>query len=319
MKRVLSLLLVVCLFSGMVAGCGKSDEEKEEYASKEMIEVNVNGVCSFSIPKEWEYKRGHDINQFDSTGFYVYTFDNGEGYFRIDCTHFDNGNGIEELISDLGNGREFSYDDLTQVNQEDIEMDGQDRILYESTCEDTYDVKEKGTLKYAAAAYGQGCVEFNLFVKEEATQNYMSIFKEILGTVKFDMTPYPANNEEDAQEDTVELTGNLLLDTELKIASVTSGAGDVIGSRGEQSISKDELKTVSQEQFQEYMNKRVLDSYKSANLKWVTIMFGDGTGLHFMPGTAMATYGKVDGEGAIEEQIGVVAIQDDGTYSYNGF
>lgn len=119
--------------------------------------------------------------------------------------------------------------------------------------------------------------------------------------------------EEKEQEN--ELTGNILLDTKPEVVDVLSGTNEFIGSRVLYKISKNDMQSVSQEQFAEFMDKRVLGISKTFN--YLTIDFGDGTGFLCMPGIAVATYGEIDETGSIINQIGVVMPEESGLYSYN--
>lgn len=63
------------------------------------------------------------------------------------------------------------------------------------------------------------------------------------------------------------------------------------------------------------MNARILQ-LSNEMFNYVTIDFGDGTGLLFMPGVSVVTYGEIDTTGSIISQIGIAMLEETGAYSY---
>ena len=120
--------------------------------------------------------------------------------------------------------------------------------------------------------------------------------------------------EEETEEAPQEATGNPLLDAEVQVNDVMNGAGtEKIGEWAEVNISKEVLKTVTNEQFTEFCTNVVDNS----GYNWFTIICDDGTGIVFSGSmTSNATYGEVDNEGAITTAIGYILLED-GAYTYS--
>lgn len=106
---------------------------------------------------------------------------------------------------------------------------------------------------------------------------------------------------------------NPLMKADLQTADVKNGTGDkVIGKRGYIKIDKAALKSITNEQFTEFANKKVNDS----GLNWVSIICEDGTGICFVGSvSSVADYGTQDSEGKINKQIGVIMLEENG-YTY---
>lgn len=110
---------------------------------------------------------------------------------------------------------------------------------------------------------------------------------------------------------------NPLTEAELNVIDVMNGTGDKkIGERAEIEISKETLKTVTQEQYAEFCQNVVKDSGYNA----VTIRCDDGTGIVFAGSmSALSEYGEINDDGEISSQIGMITVQDDGTYLYEEY
>lgn len=115
---------------------------------------------------------------------------------------------------------------------------------------------------------------------------------------------------ESSDEDTTQKTGNLLLDSEIDVEPSLSGSGEVIGTWGKYTISKEEISKVTPEQFKEFMDQKVLGTMKGV-IDYATIVFGDGTGIHFIPGVNIADYGKISEDGSIIQTYGNIILRDD--------
>lgn len=118
-------------------------------------------------------------------------------------------------------------------------------------------------------------------------------------------------------EESVAKTGNPLLDTELVVADVMNGAGTkAIGESAFVVVDLETMKNVTEEQYHEFCEGVVRDS----GYNWITIDFNNGTGLCFQGSSpALATYGKIDNEKCITEQMGNVMSMGDGTYEFTAF
>lgn len=118
--------------------------------------------------------------------------------------------------------------------------------------------------------------------------------------------------EETAPEQTGSI--NVLMTAPLKEYDVKNGTKtEVIGTRAQIIVDKELMELTTNEEFKEFCDIVVKDS----GYNWLTISFGNGYGIQF-PGsmTYYAEYGKLDNEGCIEELIGNIMLQEDGTYKY---
>lgn len=123
-----------------------------------------------------------------------------------------------------------------------------------------------------------------------------------------------AEPEKDTEEQSVESI-NILLTAPVTVHEVKNGTKtEVIGEWAEIVIAKELVVATTQEEFVEFCQTVVADS----GYNWFTISFGDGYGIQFQGSmTMIATYGTLDADGCIEEAVGMIMIQDDGTYSYS--
>lgn len=124
--------------------------------------------------------------------------------------------------------------------------------------------------------------------------------------------PAPTAEKQTKAQDTAK-SDNPLMTIDLQTADVKNGTGDkVIGKRGYIKIDKAALKTITNEQFTEFANKKVDNS----GLNWVSIICEDGTGICFAGSIgSVADYGTQDAEGRINKQIGVIMLEENG-YTY---
>ena len=118
------------------------------------------------------------------------------------------------------------------------------------------------------------------------------------------------NSVNDANE------SNPLIAAELQVADVNSGSGKKIGEYAYINVDLETMDTVTMDQYDQFCNEVVKDS----GYNWITIDFGDGSGLCFQGGNqTAATYGTLDGEKCITEQKGNVMKTGDGIYEYTAF
>lgn len=123
--------------------------------------------------------------------------------------------------------------------------------------------------------------------------------------------------ETEAESETAEQStesSNILLTAPVTVRDVKNGTNtEVIGEWAEIVVAKELVEAVTMDEFVEFCNTAVQDS----GYNWYTISFGDGTGIQFQGSiSAVATYGTLDNEGCIEEAVGTIMLQEDGTYSY---
>ena len=109
---------------------------------------------------------------------------------------------------------------------------------------------------------------------------------------------------------------SFLLDYDLETADVKNGTGDtVIGERAYITIPSEKLSEITGEDLKEFADTNV----DGAAYNWVSIMTDSGEGICFTgSNTQIATYGKLDEEGAVLESLGIWLKGNDGyTYKQN--
>jgi hypothetical protein len=83
----------------------------------------------------------------------------------------------------------------------------------------------------------------------------------------------------------------------IKVYSVWNGSGtSIIGERAEIVATKEEVKALSSEEFNEFLENEIADS----GYNWFTIDFGDGTGIQFAGcDIEIPSYGTITDEGMV--------------------
>ncbi|MBR2401509.1 MAG: hypothetical protein IKB01_01900 [Lachnospiraceae bacterium] len=126
--------------------------------------------------------------------------------------------------------------------------------------------------------------------------------------------PEPQPEPEKETEEQSAGSINILLTAPITEHEVKNGSKtEVIGEWAEIVVAKELMLATTQEEYAEFCETVVADS----GYNWFTISFGDGYGIQFQGSISyVATYGTLDTDGCIEEAIGTIMIQGDGTYSY---
>lgn len=117
------------------------------------------------------------------------------------------------------------------------------------------------------------------------------------------------------KESTTEaISNNILMNADFKVANVMSDDKSTkLGQYGYIIITKDQLKSITMEDYNEFCNKIV----DGSGYNWVSIICEDGTGICFAGSLPYcADYGKVDKDGAILQSIGTIISNFDCTYTY---
>ena len=106
---------------------------------------------------------------------------------------------------------------------------------------------------------------------------------------------------------------NPLLKNQFSIEDVMNGFNtDKIGEYGIVSIDKETLKNITQDQFKEFIDKKVIDS----GLNWVSIICSDNTAIIFNGSNhQIATYGECSNDGIVTKPLGYLMLTTDG-YEY---
>ncbi len=108
---------------------------------------------------------------------------------------------------------------------------------------------------------------------------------------------------------------NILLNKQIQTANVMNGLGDaIIGERAYIEVTNDEMTSLTLEQFQEFANTTVKD-YKG---NYFSIIATDSKKAIFFPNSdiTIIQYGIVNDNGMLDEVIGHILLQDDGSYTY---
>lgn len=184
--------------------------------------------------------------------------------------------------------------------------DGMNDAMSQETTQDETDAEEEAT----------EAVEANTTAAETSTED-----QEEPEQVAAEETKEQEEQEQPEQTQDEEPTGqeqtgsiNVLLTAPVTVHDVKNGTKtEKIGEWAEVVVAKELLEATTDEEFAEFCNEVVKDS----GYNWVTISCGDGTGIQFQGSiSSVATYGKIDTDGCIEESIGTIMVQEDGTYSY---
>lgn len=126
-------------------------------------------------------------------------------------------------------------------------------------------------------------------------------------------------NDTESRENVLESeeseTGTPLLDAEVIVCDVMNGTKtEKLGEYAYITVPLETMKKVTMEQYDEFCDQKVQDS----GYNWVTIDFGNGSGLQFQGSTpAVATYGTLDNEECIEESKGTVMMTGENTYEHS--
>ena len=94
-----------------------------------------------------------------------------------------------------------------------------------------------------------------------------------------------------------------------------NGLGDsAIGERAYIEVTNDEMTSLTLEQFQEFAST-VVSNYDG---NYFSIIATDSKKAIFFPasGITIVQYGTVDDNGMLDEVIGYILLQDDGSYTY---
>lgn len=117
----------------------------------------------------------------------------------------------------------------------------------------------------------------------------------------------------DKDKPSISLSSNPLIRSEFAIGDVMNGDNtDKIGEYGIITIDKEVLKNITQDQFKEFINKKVVDS----GLNWVSIMCFDNTAIIFNGSNhQIVTYGECSNDGIVTKPLGYLMLTTDG-YEY---
>ena len=125
----------------------------------------------------------------------------------------------------------------------------------------------------------------------------------------------PNRTEKNQEPETQEpMSDNPLMAAEVLVGDVMNGIRtEKLWEWAKVSITKETLKSITQEQFSEFCHSRV----EGSGYNWYAISCEDGTGIQFAGSISyVATYGTLDSDGCIVESAGTIMILEDGSYSY---
>lgn len=316
MKKTMSLLLIIVLCYGILVGCGgnkvPAEKQREEietsgFDSKSNKIISIRNIF-FEIPGSWE--KGEDSRE---DILYFYPDD-----AMLMVQHFALENLDDETVrKEFLDGFALALDKYKLISEESIEINGNNAYRYKMQMNMHSEAYESEMVLFNC---NDAVMAFMMSTLSSSEKNYIGDFRKILDSIHIDDINLEREEEQAEENQTKEqieekeLTGNILFDTDLQIDTVISG--EWVGHWGKIRISKEDVKQITENQFRNYMNEKILEAYKDTALDWICIVFGDGTGLNFIPGVAVATYGEIDNEGGITKQIGIVMPQEDGMYIY---
>lgn len=126
-----------------------------------------------------------------------------------------------------------------------------------------------------------------------------------------EVTDSPAETNAPENPVDAEDIDNPLMTAAFKTAPVLNGSGtEKIGDRGYIEITKEDLKSVTEEQYRTFIEKCV----SGAGYNWVSIICDDGTGLS-ISNPSVSVYGELNDEGMITKTLGGIYDMDGG-YQY---
>lgn len=283
--------LSVILF--LMVGCKKEESSSAQNIEKENLNKNATKKCTvkdcaFEIPRDWEVNADDDGGDYGNDvvqlGVVSMPIDNKLSMDDKAVQEY-----VENAVLSAGNNYEINQTEMTTVASElgyrIYSISGQD-------------------INTISTAF---CSEDNLFIfnfiyKPDGNIDYTAYYDEVIASIKMSFS-----KEKDK-------TGNKLLDAKIDIEPSYSGSGEVIGNWGKYSLAKEELKSLTQEQFKEFMNQRVMGTLIGV-VDYANIVFDDGTVLHFTPGTEIVDYGEGDEDGSLVNTKGFVVLRD-GQYMY---
>ena len=120
------------------------------------------------------------------------------------------------------------------------------------------------------------------------------------------------NVNETASDTNTNESSNILLSKQIQTADVIGDT--VIGERAYIEVTNDEMTSLTLEQFQEFANTVV----KNYDGNYFSIIATDSKKAIFFPASdiTIIQYGTVDDNGMLNEVIGYILLQDDGSYTY---
>ena len=141
MKRVLSMLLAVCLCCGLLAGCGngngrekekKAVTEKKEYVILGKKAKTIEGVCSYRVPEKWEE------TETDWGNGYEYTYSFEDGYLKVWYVDVydveENRKQLKDLILASYAYRAGEFKEYDEIEGSEVVISGQSQLLGEYSC-----------------------------------------------------------------------------------------------------------------------------------------------------------------------------------------
>ena len=187
MKRVLSMLLAVCLCCGLLAGCGGKEKIlTEDFDSTTNQNVTIS-TCNFEVPKSWEKgdrSTGEILYYYPEEGLLMV------GYSEMDQSILDK-QAREEFIASFGE----EFDGFELKKEIECEVDGFKAYRHDVSikmADDNYDTS------MVTMDCGKGVVSFMMAVLETSDKDYSQDFSDIVSSIKrmlpFERTISEANS-----------------------------------------------------------------------------------------------------------------------------
>ena len=179
MKRVLSLLLVVCLCFGMIAGCGRNDKKGKDNSISEaesVKEATING-CTFEVPTSWE--------DGDNTSDILYFYPE-DGMLMV--AYSDMNGTIEDKSTrdDFINSFGASMENYELLKETEISIAGVKAYKHDMKIELA---EEKWDASMVTFDCDGGVISFLMSTLEGAKENYDKKLNSILDSVKIERGP----------------------------------------------------------------------------------------------------------------------------------
>lgn len=270
------LVFIIFEFGSCVSSCSSSDSDTIENRDIPVVTVNTVGTGNPKIFDTLAKEYTTDINAFDEV--------------KIEYDNSDDGNIYIVYLTKYGTSETFQK---IKKGQEDI-----------SIWNDIVD-----------ALTAEGANSYNKVKAIESDANViinlMNDLNEELALIIITdgiLFHNELNDNQDNQDTLVTSTiiagtdnGNLLMACDVIVIDILNGSMDnVIGQRAEVHISKDDLLSITENEFIEFTENVVVPS----GYNWFTIICDDGTGINFVgSNTNVIEYGKLDDEGRINTLI----------------
>lgn len=305
-KKIAKCVLIIFIISLFAVGC--SSGNKEPISSSDNPELKCESINDFSSDSKfwsWAYDNIPTVSIPEiSSGKY------DESYVCIDAW----------IIGVVENNGWYEIPIVAEISPEEYS-----RMLYTPGI-DNLSIPKYGE-KVLKDFERNEKIKFCIFVENGSyTLDHAIAVKNLGRDTSFDVDAFLKEENEQNEQKKKEQEAlaqaakdaitNPLMKEELKTGTVYSGdKSQTLGSYGYISITKESLKSVTEEEFEEFAQEKVKDN---PWYNWISIICEDGTGITFSGcNIYYPTYGKLDTDGSILEGYGdIIWDFENETYSY---